>query len=307
MAKGYGFSGGKVILVGEHSVVYNKAAIALPFDEVGVSCTIKEYADGVYLENDIYQGLLVDVPNDLRGIEVIVDEVLERLDSSGDIRIILDINMPPSRGLGYSASVSCALVKALYDYHDVELSEELLLELVHLAEAYNHSNPSGLDGFTIVKRKPVFFSDGFGVVFEPNFDGAIVVADTGIKGHTKEAVEAVGKIDSMLLNETLNSLDDIARECRYALEHNDIEKMGSLMNKAHINLSNLGVSNEMLDKLVFSALDNGALGAKLTGAGKGGCMIALCSNRQEAAKVADSLIEAGAHATWAFSLGGSHE
>ena len=134
------------------------------------------------------------------------------------------------------------------------------------------------------------------------------MADTGITGQTLKAVQAVQEklqqepISTQKIIEEIGVLVHTAKDC---LSKGDVHTLGSLLTQNHALLQQLEVSNKTLDYLVQTALENGAIGAKMTGGGLGGCMIALASSLKDAQKIAEALQQAGAVQTWTHSF--SHE
>ena len=135
------------------------------------------------------------------------------------------------------------------------------------------------------------------------------MADTGEVGQTRVAVEDIASLnqkDPKNIGEKIKHLGNLADLARTAIEQKDAAALGKMMSQAHLTLSDLTVSNPTLDYLVEKSLVSGALGAKLTGGGRGGCMIALARTQTEAEKIARSLERAGAKNTWIHPLGADH-
>ena len=163
--------------------------------------------------------------------------------------------------------------------------------LVHQAETIAHSKPSGLDAKTCLSDQAISFTRNIGFKeIEVNLGAYLVIADTGIHGNTREAVEKVEAIGLDALSD-LNQLGELSQQAE-----------GALKAKNQNHLKSLGVSCDLSDLLVATALEQGALGAKMSGGGLGGCIIALTSTKDQAQTIAKKLQEKGAVNTWIESL-----
>lgn len=305
----------KLIVLGEHSVVYGKPAIAIPFPSIHATASVEEHihpnnAKGLILKCHYFEGKLEYAPTKLSGIVACIHATIEALEKHPvGMTIHLDSTIPIGRGLGSSAAVAIAIVKCLYSYYGEELSQPKLMELVHIAETHAHGNPSGIDMVAASSEFPIWFEKGKDTL--PILLGAqlhIVVADTGRIGDTRAAVESIRENYSLNPIATKHSIDllgELTYMAKDALINGKIELLGNYMNLAHIELDKLGVSNHIIDNLVKIAQNNGALGAKLTGGGRGGCVLALAENKKHAEKLTVILKEAGAYQTWNFQTEGS--
>jgi len=299
---------GKIILIGEHAVVYGEPAIAMPFSEARVTASISEKKGPVDLDCIYYKGELFKAPEILLGLSRLVEEITKSFNKKlEDFTIRIDSTIPPERGMGSSAAVAIATTRALYKYFNKKLSYEKLTNLANISETVIHGTPSGIDAATIAGEKPLYFIKG-----EPfkalklNLDGYLIVADTGEKGQTKATVASVRNLTKSNPKKyipLIKELGQLTNQARESIEKNNKKLLGQLMIQAHKNLQELGVSNQILDRLVEAALDQGALGAKLTGGGRGGCMIALAADKKSADLIAKSLIENGAKNVWIDNLG----
>ena len=131
------------------------------------------------------------------------------------------------------------------------------------------------------------------------------MADTGITGQTLKAVQAVQeklKQEPLSTQKIIEEIGELVHTAKGCLSQGDIQTLGSLLTQNHALLQQLEVSNEALDHLVQTALENGAIGAKMTGGGLGGCMIALAASLEDAQKITEALQEAGAVQTWTHSF-----
>lgn len=296
-----GKSNAKIILMGEHSVVYGKSAIALPFFAAEVFAEIEEIDEGIEIISDYFKGPLEDTPEILAGVKELIKTVLFNLniDVKG-LRITLNSQIPSQRGFGSSAAVSVALAKALYDLAEKTLKPTVLKELVAAAEKIHHENPSGLDGDTIISNGAIYFrKDKENTKLDIHMDLDLIVGDTGVPASTKTAVQIVyNNKDKDREITKLGQLSDLVLE---NIKQDDAVAMGENMTKAHQALKNLGVSTDKLDELVEVSLKSGALGAKLSGGGLGGCMIAL-SKKEDSQAVIKALKEHGAETTWILDL-----
>lgn len=307
MIIGKGSAPGKVILMGEHSVVYGKPAIALPF--FGVSCDVhlKSIEGPIRIMSSRYEGLLDEIPEDFEGIKNLIYYTLNYLkkEKSG-LLFVIHSTIPISRGLGSSAAVSVALVRAIFDAYNMELDSELLSELVFVAESIHHSNPSGLDAITIINENFIVFQkDKPYEILRPQLKGFLVISDSNQIGNTKESVRNVKKNlknDPSKYMDIVDELGKLTIKSISTIRNDDVTSLGAEMNKAHALLKDLGVSNAKLDKLVSVALKNGAIGAKLTGGGNGGCIIALTDSMVDAKMVSDALIEEDVSHNWIYNL-----
>ena len=125
----------------------------------------------------------------------------------------------------------------------------------------------------------------------------LVIADTGVYGHTREAIQVVESKGKEALP-FLHALGELTQQAEEAIKTKDAVKLGEILTKAHGNLKEIGVSSPEADALVETALDHGALGAKMSGGGLGGCIIALVANVSQAQELAERLEEKGAVQTW---------
>lgn len=304
---GQGVASGKIILMGEHSVVYGKPAIALPFKQAQITSRIFKTNQPISIDCLYHIGQLDESPDELYGIKQLINIVLLYLKQPFyGIHIKIESNLPSQRGLGSSAAVSIAIVKSLFDAYKIELSQERLNHFVDIAEQIHHVNPSGLDATTISSGQAVFYQKGIGKSLIPlRVDAVIVVADTGKMGLTKEAVGEVKKLwnsNPTVINPIMDRLEELTNDVKTYLENNEVIRLGLAMTEAHQLLRSIHVSDEKLENLVEVALKNGALGAKLTGGGKGGCMIALTKNTEQAILISDALRANGAAFTWFYDL-----
>lgn len=299
---------GKLILIGEHSVVYGMPAIALPFPLIEVKSTVKEISGNIRLACDYFEGTLSTVPKKMLGISACIYETLKILNKPANgIFIQLHSTIPIGRGLGSSAAVAVAIVKSIFAYYGEDLKLNQLMSLVHIAETHAHGNPSGVDMYATASDVPIWFQKGQEIsTIQIGAPLHLVVADSGRIGDTHSAVCNVRKrykSNPIKTETSLNRLKKMAFEARSALSNGNVEDQGSILNYAQDELVALGVSDDGINKLVETARSAGALGSKLTGGGRGGCVLALAKNQEHAENLADHFIKAGASKTWNFTLG----
>ena len=287
---GVGQAHSKIILIGEHAVVYGYPAISLPLLEVEVTCRVVPATTPWRLfEEDT--------------LSMAVYASLEYLNiKDAYIRCQIDSAIPEKRGMGSSAAISIAAIRAVFDYYQAELPHDVLEILVNRAEMIAHMNPSGLDAKTCLSDHPIRFIKNVG--FEElamDLSAYLVIADTGVYGHTREAIQVVESKGKEALP-FLYALGELTQQAEEAIKARDAVILGEILTKAHGNLREIGVSSLEADALVETALQNGALGAKMSGGGLGGCIIALVADYHQAQDLAERLEEKGAVQTWIESL-----
>lgn len=325
---GYGETCAKVILFGEHSVVYGYSAIALPLKNLRMRATVtgrdlagEENAGcetgetSIPLNSDSritlscldFNGKLSEVPPRFSSVRTAIHAALEFAGRVGDsLHVATESNFPPERGLGSSAASAGAVIRAILDYYKIRASEDEIFALTQSAERVAHGRPSGLDATATSASWPVRFSSGEFSRMEINMRAWLILADSGCKGMTRVTVDALrARMDEQpdAVKNKLDELGAIANQAADDLALGRAADMGARMTRAHRILTDLGVSTPQLDKLVRAALDHGALGAKLTGGGGGGCVIALADTEAAAEQVSAALRAAGACGTWIVDLG----
>jgi mevalonate kinase len=295
---------GKIILFGEHAVVYNRPALAVPVNQVQVDVEVLDSdSAGVWIHApiiDLHAELNSLLPD--HAIGSVIFNLFQRLSISSPPNIKIEINstIPVASGLGSGAAVSVALIRALSSFFSLQLTDDQINNMVFEIEKLYHGTPSGIDNTVITFNKPVYFIKGHPIeTFTVGKPFTIVIADIGIPAPTKESVGDVRKLyqkDNNKYENIFNEIAQISLIARRSIETGKPELLGELMNHNHEFLQQLTVSSPELDKLVLAARDAGALGSKLSGGGRGGNMIALV-NQAEASQVAESLIKAGAKNT----------
>lgn len=307
-----GLAHSKLILVGEHAVVHGQPAIAIPFPLIGVESSVESYVGDVYLESSLYKGPLDSAPKELSGVVNTVKRSFEMLNLPyRDILIRVESTIPPGKGLGSSASVAIAIAKSLFAYVDKPYTNEELLYLANISETYAHGAPSGIDPLTITSESPIWYMKDTPIDYIlPKGQFHFVVADSGEEADTKTAVSTVSNLLKATPQKIYNKIErigEITHEVRDALEKASKNVLGSLLDEAQKNLEAIGVSNDTLNHLIEFVKEQGALGAKLTGSGNGGCIIALAQNELHSLQLLEKLKQYGAENAWAFTLGKEKE
>lgn len=297
MKRGIGKSHSKIILIGEHSVVYGYPAIAIPLKKIEIECTIEEAKSNFfYDETDT--------------LSVAIFTALKYLKKENEkIKYKITSQIPQKRGMGSSAAVSIAAIRAIFNYFGENLEDELLEKLVNTAEIVAHKTPSGLDAKTCLSDKAIRFvkNKGFSYI-DLNLDVYLVIADTGIYGNTGEAIQNVknlGDKAELSLKKLGRLTDEMTRILTGNIENKEekirrekISKIGEIMTAANTELGKLNITIEKTELFVKTAIENGAAGAKISGGGLGGCVIALAENLEIMEKVKDGFTKSGAENIW---------
>ena len=297
MKRGIGKSHSKIILIGEHSVVYGYPAIAIPLKKIEIECAIEEAKSNFfYDETDT--------------LSVAIFTALKYLKKENvKIKYKITSQIPQKRGMGSSAAVSIAAIRAIFNYFGENLEDELLEKLVNTAEIVAHKTPSGLDAKTCLSDKAIRFvkNKGFSYI-NLNLDAYLVIADTGIYGNTGEAIQNVknlGDKAELSLKKLGRLTDEMTRILTGNIENKEekirrekISKIGEIMTAANTELGKLNITIEKTELFVKTAIENGAAGAKISGGGLGGCVIALAENLEIMEKVKDGFTKCGAENIW---------
>lgn len=294
---------GKVILFGEHAVVYGEPAIAVPVSEVEARATVEPAPSGsglTLVAADLEQRFTLAEAPPRDPLALAARLTLDRLSASvPDATIVVRSSIPIASGLGSGAAVSTAIVRALAEFMDRPLSPALVSELVFEVERIHHGTPSGIDNTVIAYEQPVYFvrTDASGPhLMSVGAPFTLVIADTGLPSPTKRLVSRVRtewRLDRARYEKLFKEIGDVAREGYRKITAGDVAALGPLMDRNHALLIQLGVSSPTLDELVDAARGAGASGAKLSGAGQGGNVVAL-ANAEDAQNVVEVLKEAGA-------------
>lgn len=292
---GIGKAHGKIILGGEHSVVYGMPAIVLPMP-IEVSAISKSVHEG--LEVEIFSKAFPkgDCQNhpDLEGYVQMVLFIKKTLKWDLPVQVEILSDIPIQSGLGSSAAVANAISESVISLIQGEAMPLLKNEAVAFAEKFAHGNPSGLDALGTQSFMPLLFQKGslapMSAPLKIKGTFYFVVALSGIYVSTKQVVENVGAYFSQNdSNKTfiLNELSNIVNQMAVALDAGDAHTLGHWMTENHKTLKILGVSSKKLDEMVTLALSQGALGAKLSGKGIGGAVIALAKTKKDMLELMD--------------------
>ena len=295
---------GKIIVCGEHAVVYDQPAIALPLTALQASATIEDHDGGSVCDApDIGERWMLDERSD-HPLAQLVLATLRRLGyaEQPSLRITLHSDIPVASGLGSGAALGAALVRALALHVQQPLPPAEVAALVYESERAYHGTPSGIDNTVVSYEQPIWFQRGVGgspTIIEPLKLGTsldLIIGDTGVRAPTYMTVGGVRERwqrDPIYYESLFDQIGTTVRSVRDALATGQITVLGDLLNQNQALLRKLGVSSPELEHLIGAALDAGALGAKLSGGGGGGVMLALVDASTNAA-VERALHTAGA-------------
>ena len=287
--KAMGVGHGKVILLGEHAVVYGRHAIAAPIP-LSIKALVEDCDEGIHLLIPRWgvEYRLASNPNERRSFERPAGVVLDQLGLSGRaMRIEVFPEVPRSMGLGGSAAMAVAIVRALDKHFRLGLTDAQVNSLAFESEKVAHGSPSGLDNTLACYGKALVFRPGDPPLIEPlNIREPIpaVIGMTGLEGLTAKTVGRVREAwqqDKKLYERIFDQIDALTLRGIQAIQDNDLPTLGQLMNICQGMLNALQVSTPELEKVCDIARGSGALGAKLTGGGGGGSIIAICDGDTE--------------------------
>jgi mevalonate kinase len=299
---------GKVILFGEHAVVYGRPAIAVPVRAVRATVTVQDVdRPGLIIyATDI--GCTIDcaaAPAD-EPLSLTVRNTLAQIGvdpAAMGLRLTISSSIPVASGMGSGAAVATALCRALSAHLAHLLDAAAISAIVYETEKVYHGTPSGIDNSVVAFERPVYFERGKPIVTlsvrggGPN-DGDVhlAIADTGVPSLTKAAVadvRAAWQREPERYEALFDQIGTVARAARAAIEEGCLRDLGPLMDENQRLLRQLDVSSPELEALIAAARREGALGAKLSGGGRGGNAIALIEAR-DGERIARALRAAGA-------------
>lgn len=297
---------GKIILFGEHAVVYGRPAIAAPVSQIRATAVVEDSPDpGIRLiAPDLGQEMMLTEAQPGNPIAAVIRqfELAASLAALPNLTITVTSDIPIASGLGSGAAITAAVIRALCQHLGLDeyLTPAWISAQTFEVEKIHHGTPSGIDNTVVSYEMPVYFVrqkpqnriETFSVAAPLH----LLVADTAVSSSTKAVVADVRR-QWEEAPDTFDAIFDgcgrIAQAARHAIERGDLDTIGRLMNENHQLLQEMTVSCLELDRLVAAAVQAGALGAKLSGAGRGGNMIALVTTETTTA-VSQALLEAGA-------------
>lgn len=300
----------KIILLGEHFVVYGEPAIVMAIDK-RVYARVEKRNDSrlhvrsmnlnleVFFENGSFrveQGDLKEAKMKFEPVKQAIEKVMEKHGQRVGLDIEINSTVPVGAGLGSSAAVIAATTAATGAILGVKLSKEDILRITYAAEKIVHGTPSGVDPAISTMGGTMLFQMDTGFKpLEVKTNIPLIIGDTGVERSTRVQVEKVRDLVDKYPRVTehlMKAAREIVLRAIEALKENDLETLGTMMNINHALLYGIGVSDESLEWLANAARKAGALGAKLTGAGGGGCMIAL-AREEKLEQVSEAIQRSG--------------
>ena len=294
----------KAILLGEHAVVYGQPAVAIPLPQLRTKATIlatpTEPAGKVQIISPAI-GLDVefkdlDDANPIHRVITLVASHFE-LKSLPAMKIMINSSIPVSSGLGSGTSVSVALLRAVSSFLGHPLSDEQVCTYAFEVEKIHHNTPSGIDNTVITYENALIYERGKALQFlqvaEP-FE--LVIANSGEHSTTHQTVSMVRHAfeqTPVLYESYFTSIGDLVNKAVAYLGEGSMTELGPLLNENQAILKKMKLSTQKLDSMIASALHAGAVGAKLTGGGGGGCILSLVDATSKE-NVISALIAAGA-------------
>jgi len=313
----------KIILFGEHAVVYDKLGIAAAIGEktfvdiaaakAGIEIIRKldpkrtmiskeELFSKLDKFHSLYEKKEFSKFREFSFVDSLAVVVAECMRRYGYRSARIDIKFDNVlKGVGRSASKYAAVALAVLGLLGHEPTIEEVGEISYLGDVVAHAGmPSGIDTNTVTLGGYVAYKKSLGVTkLNVGYRLPLVVIDSGTAAKTGAAVASVRKLREekpQFVNSIFDEMDQISNKAVKSLEEKKLLHVGSLMSRNHELLREIGVSTPRLDSIVQIALDNGALGAKLTAAGQGGCAIALAPNDEGAISLCSRYKEAGFNA-----------
>ena len=298
---------GKVILFGEHAVVYGRPAIAVPVAQVRARAAVFAEPRGspgrVLVEApDIGLSSPLNELADDHPLSLAIRKTLEafHIHSPPSFTLRVTSSIPLASGLGSSAAISVAIIRALSSFLGQPLDDDTVSAIAFEVEKIHHGTPSGIDNTVVTYARPVYFVRGQKIdLLRVPQPFTLIIGDTGIASSTAAVVADVRArhdADPQHYEGLFDAAAQITGQARQLIESGRVHELGPLMNANHALLVELGVSSPELDRLVAAAREAGAKGAKLSGAGRGGNMIAL-ADPALAGAIEDALTRAGATRT----------
>jgi mevalonate kinase len=301
----------KIILFGEHAVVYGQPAIAVPFPSLRTTAKAIQAPAGsglTILARDINRVLHVHTDDETpdNALTFAAQLALRHCNTPApDMTLEIRSTIPVASGMGSGAAVTAALIRELCAALGHSILDDDLNALVYEVEKMHHGTPSGIDNTVIVYNTPIFFIRDQPIErFHVGKPLTLLVADSGVSASTKETVGAVRKLIERkpgTYQPIIEQIGALVREVRVHIEVGNLPDVGRLMNLNHDLLGKLTVSSSLLDKLTTAARNAGALGAKLSGGGRGGNIIAL-AHHDDIGLVTEALRGAGAARVWNMTL-----
>jgi len=276
---------GKAILFGEHAVVYGQPAIAVPLSHIRATVQVENLDPGT-------TGVLIEAPDISQsywlhkadGENPLTSAVRLTLDELGveapvDIHLTIRSQLPIASGLGSSAAVSVAVIRALSAHLEKPLEVETISKIAYRVECLHHGTPSGIDNTVVAYEKPVYFiRENEPELIPISSPLNLIIGDTGVSMRTSIPVSLLRERwekDPGTYEGWFEEIGEIVINARTMLETGSIESLGTLMDQNQTLLEDMGLSSFELQRLIRAARKAGALGAKLSGAGMGGIMLAL--------------------------------
>lgn len=281
-----GIGHGKIILLGEHSVVYGRHAVAVPAP-VNIRTKVQDTEDEILLMIPSWgvEYRLDKNPEKRQSFEKPAGLILDQMGlSKQGMKIEVFSDIPKGMGLGGSAAIAVSIIKALNNHFKLALNQDEINQMALESEKIAHGNPSGIDNTMATYGHPLIFRNGDNPLIEPlniNETFSILIGFSSTEGLTAKTVGIVRdlwKKNPGVYEKIFDEIDSLALQSIQAIQNNDFELLGQLMNINHGLLNTLQVSTPELERLIMIARESGALGAKLTGGGGGGAVIALCKD-----------------------------
>jgi len=304
---------GKIILLGEHAVVYGRHAIAAPIP-LAIQAHVERADDGVDLiipRWGVEQRFHKNAEKQ-HSFEKSLAMIFERLGLHNEsMRVEIFPNVPRAMGLGGSAAIAVATIRALDRCFDLKLDDEQVNQLAFECEKIAHGTPSGIDNTLSVYGQTMLFRAGgepLRRIIEIPRQVRLVVGISGIESLTAATVARVRKAREAyprLYEEIFDQIDSLVLQGVDALVEHRLETLGELMNVCQGLLNAMQVSCWELEEMIQIARRHGALGAKLTGGGGGGSIIALCPDEDDAAETIEAGLRSAGYQAMQVTIGGS--